>query len=260
MTDSTMTALSINLNKIALIRNSRDTEYPSVSHHAQQCIDAGADGITVHPRPDQRHIRVQDCFELAAMLTVEFNIEGNPFAPAMASSRSGVCDYPGFMDIVLDIKPAQCTLVPDGNTQLTSDHGFDLELDGERLAPLIERLQASGIRVSLFMDPVEKHIRLAGQLGADRIELYTGPYAEACDQGKGWQQALARFRGAAMIARDVGLGVNAGHDLNLHNLSPFAEAIPNLLEVSIGHAFTVDCIERGLRETVKAYQRCLGKA
>jgi pyridoxine 5-phosphate synthase len=259
VTDSTMTALSINLNKIALIRNSRDTEYPSVPSHAQQCIDAGADGITVHPRPDQRHIRVQDCFDLAKMLTVEFNIEGNPFAASKASNRNGVCDYPGFMDIVLDIRPAQCTLVPDGNAQLTSDHGFDLELDGERLAPLIERLQANGIRVSLFMDPVEKQIRLARQLGADRIELYTGPYAEACSKGQRGEQVLERFRGAAMIAHDVGLGVNAGHDLNLDNLSPFAEAIPRLLEVSIGHAFTVDCIERGLRETVKAYQRCLGK-
>ena len=125
-----MTDLSINLNKIALIRNSRDTAYPSVCDHASKCIAAGADGITVHPRPDQRHIRVQDCFDLAAMLTREFNIEGNPFAAAMASDRSGVSDYPGFLDIVLDIKPAQCTLVPDANAQLTSDHGFDLEVDG----------------------------------------------------------------------------------------------------------------------------------
>jgi pyridoxine 5-phosphate synthase len=254
-----MTDLSINLNKIALIRNSRDTAYPSVCDHASKCIAAGADGITVHPRPDQRHIRVQDCFDLAAMLTREFNIEGNPFAAAMASDRSGDSDYPGFLDIVLEIKPAQCTLVPDANAQLTSDHGFDLEVDGERLAPVVERLQANGIRVSLFMDPVEVQIRLAGELGADRIELYTGPYAEACAQGQGLKQ-LERFSEAALVAADVGLGVNAGHDLNLDNLAQFAAAVPNLLEVSIGHAFTVDCIELGLDQAVKAYQHCLAKA
>ncbi len=254
-----MTDLSINLNKIALIRNSRDTEYPSVTDHAKKCIDAGADGITVHPRPDQRHIRVQDCFDLAGMLTVEFNIEGNPFAPATPTNRSGVCDYPGFMDIVKDIRPAQCTLVPDANAQLTSDHGFDLRKDGERLAPLIEQLKSRSIRVSLFMDPDEEQIRLARQVGADRIELYTGPYADAFLARKNAHEVLDHFRRAALVAADVGLGVNAGHDLNLHNLPLFTEAVPGLLEVSIGHAFTVDCIERGLRETVKAYQRCLGK-
>jgi pyridoxine 5-phosphate synthase len=254
-----VTALSINLNKIALLRNSRDTEYPSVTQHARMCIAAGADGITVHPRPDQRHIRVQDCYQLATMLAVEFNIEGNPFAPAQASSRPGVGDYPGFMEIVLDIAPAQCTLVPDANAQLTSDHGFDLEADGDRLAPLIERLQARGIRVSLFMDPIATQIRLAGELGADRIELYTGPYAEAWGSPQ-QTQVLQQFIQAARVARDSGLGVNAGHDLNLHNLAAFAGAMPHLLEVSIGHAFTVDCIERGLHATVKAYQHCLGKA
>lgn len=253
------TALSINLNKIALIRNSRDTVYPSVTEHAQKCIDAGADGITVHPRPDQRHIRVQDCYDLAAMLTVEFNIEGNPFAPALPSDRPGVRDYPGFMDIVRDIRPAQCTLVPDAQSQLTSDHGFNLEQDGERLAPLVQEMQALGIRVSLFMDPNPQQIRLASQLGADRIELYTGPYAEAYQTPDG-ADTLQGFRIAAQVANEVGLGVNAGHDLNLHNLPLFADAVPGLLEVSIGHAFTVDCIERGLRETVRAYQRCLGKA
>jgi pyridoxine 5-phosphate synthase len=254
-----MIDLSINLNKIALIRNSRDTEYPSVTHHAQMCIDAGADGITVHPRPDQRHIRVQDCYDLAQMLSVEFNIEGNPFAPAMASDRAGILDYPGFMDIVLAIKPAQCTLVPDSNAQLTSDHGFNLDVDGERLAPLIAQLKAAGIRVSLFMDPDAHQIRLAKAVGADRIELYTGPYAHACRANQGVEASLAAFGQAAQVAADNGLGVNAGHDLNLHNLAQFAAGTPNLLEVSIGHAFTVDCIEMGLRNTVQAYQRCLGK-
>lgn len=255
-----MTALSINLNKIALIRNSRDTAYPSVTEHADKCVEAGADGITVHPRPDQRHIRVQDCFDLAGRLSVEFNIEGNPFAPATTSDRAGVCDYPGFMDIVQDIRPQQCTLVPDTNSQLTSDHGFDLRRDGDRLAPLIQQLKTRGIRVSLFMDPDEAQIHLAREVGAERIELYTGPYAEAFAGPKGAREAcLAQFCRAAEIAGDMGLGVNAGHDLNLHNLSLFAESMPNLLEVSIGHAFTVDCIERGLKETVRAYQRCLGK-
>ncbi len=253
-----MTDLSINLNKIALIRNSRDTAYPSVTRHAQMCVDAGADGITVHPRPDQRHIRVQDCYDLAGMLSVEFNIEGNPFAPPMTSDRPGVSDYPGFMEIVTEIAPAQCTLVPDGNAQLTSDHGFDLEKDGARLAPIIDRLHGKGIRVSLFMDPVEKQIRRARELGADRIELYTGPYAVAHAQGN-WSSVLTRYRDAAQFADNIGLGVNAGHDLNLDNLSLFAGALPRLREVSIGHAFTVDCIERGLVSTVKAYQSCLGK-
>jgi pyridoxine 5-phosphate synthase len=253
-----MTDLSINLNKVALLRNSRDSGYPSVTRHAQMCIDAGVDGITVHPRPDQRHIRVQDCYDLAAMLSVEFNIEGNPFAPPMASARTGVTDYPGFMAIVTAIVPAQCTLVPDSNAQLTSDHGFDLEKDAERLGPIIEQLVGSGIRVSLFMDPVEHQIRRARELGADRIELYTGPYAAAHELGN-QEDILGRYRDAARFADSIGLGVNAGHDLNLDNLAEFAGAIPALREVSIGHAFTVDCIERGLADTVKAYQACLGK-
>jgi pyridoxine 5-phosphate synthase len=254
-----MTALSINLNKIALIRNSRATEYPSVTRHAQMCVDAGADGITVHPRPDQRHIRVQDCYDLANMLQVELNIEGNPFAPPMASNRPGVLDYPGFLAIVLALAPAQCTLVPDGNQQLTSDHGFDLEKDGERLAPIIQQLVAQGIRVSLFMDPDEHQIRLAQKLGADRIELYTGPYAESQLTGENAAQTLARYSQAARLASSIGLGVNAGHDLNLDNLEQFADALPSLQEVSIGHAFVVDCIERGLANTVAAYQQRLGK-
>ncbi len=163
------TALSVNLNKIALIRNSRDTTNPSVTEHAQICIDAGADGITVHPRPDQRHIRASDCYQLADMLSVEFNIEGNPFAPAMASGRQGISDYPGFMPLVRAIKPEQCTLVPDSNQQLTSDHGFDLRRDGDRIAPIIDELQGLGIRVSLFMDPDPAQFNLAKEVGTVRI-------------------------------------------------------------------------------------------
>lgn len=254
----TQTALSINLNKIALIRNSRDTDYPDISDHAQRCIDAGADGITVHPRPDQRHIRASDCYQLADMLKLEFNIEGNPFAPAMKSDREHVSDYPGFMSIVRDIKPAQCTLVPDNNEQLTSDHGFDLRQSADSLAPIIEELKALGIRVSLFMDPDPEQLKLAKQVGADRIELYTGPYAEAFATNENLEAVFQRFYHGAEIAADLGLGLNAGHDLNLHNLSKFA-TVPKLLEVSIGHALTVDAIELGLTQAVRAYQRCLGK-
>lgn len=252
------TDLSINLNKIALIRNSRDTEYPSVCHHADRCIAFGADGITVHPRPDQRHIRADDCFDLAKILSVEFNIEGNPFAPPMKSDRKGVSDYPGFMELVRKIKPAQCTLVPDNNQQLTSDHGFDLRESGDQVAPIIEELQALGIRVSLFMDPDPEQIKLAKQVGTNRIELYTGPYAEAMDTGKNIDSVFQQFYHAAELAADIGLGLNAGHDLNLNNLEKFA-TLPQLLEVSIGHAMTVDAIELGLEKTIKAYQKCLGK-
>jgi pyridoxine 5-phosphate synthase len=223
------TALSINLNKIALIRNSRDTDFPRVTTHAQMCIDAGADGITVHPRPDQRHIRFDDCVDLAGMLTVEFNIEGNPFAPAMRSARQGVSDYPGFIAIAEQLRPAQCT-----------------------------QLQSWGIRVSLFMDPDPKQIELAKQIGADRIELYTGPYAHAFATGENIDAVFMHFYRAAEKAAELGLGLNAGHDLNLHNLARFA-TVPKLLEVSIGHAFTVDAIELGLANAVRAYQRCLGK-
>lgn len=252
------TALSINLNKIALIRNSRDTDYPSVTEHAQRCLDAGADGITVHPRPDQRHIRASDCYELAGMLEHELNIEGNPFAAAMKSNRKHVSDYPGFMAIVRDIKPSQCTLVPDNNQQLTSDHGFDLRSSADALAPIIAELKTLGVRVSLFMDPDPEQLKLAKQVGADRIELYTGPYAKVFADNEQLPAVFQRFYQAAEVAADLQLGLNAGHDLNLHNLAKFA-TVPQLLEVSIGHAFTVDAIEMGLARAVAAYQACLHK-
>jgi pyridoxine 5-phosphate synthase len=253
-----MIALSVNLNKIALIRNSRDSAIPDVPQHARMCIAAGADGITVHPRPDQRHIRAQDCFDLAAMVDVEFNIEGNPMAGPRRSERAGVGDYPGFMALVREIRPAQCTLVPDAEHQLTSDHGFDLRRDGDRVAPLVEELQGLGIRTSLFIDPDPGQIRLAAQLGTDRIELYTERYARAFATGEALEATFRRFVEAAEVAAAEGLGLNAGHDLDLHNLPRFA-AVPGLLEVSIGHALVVDAIRMGLAAAVAAYQRALGK-
>lgn len=255
MTEQT-TALSVNLNKIALIRNSRETEYPSVVDHAHMCIEAGADGITVHPRPDQRHIRVSDCYALASAIDVELNIEGNPLAPAMKSQRPGVSDYPGFLQLVRDIVPAQCTLVPDSDAQLTSDHGFDLTQSADQLAPIIAELQSLGIRVSLFMDPDLKQIELAQQIGTDRIELYTGPYAAAYEKNQNLDTVFQQFYRAAEKATELGLGLNAGHDLNLHNLKRFA-TIPNLQEVSIGHFLTVDAIRMGLANAIKAYLECL---
>lgn len=245
------TALSININKIALIRNSREGNFPDLIEHAQACINHGADGITVHPRPDQRHIRASDIPALAELVAplpqVEFNVEGNPFAPALGS-------YPGFMELVAASKPDQCTLVPDSDAQLTSDHGFDLVESGKRLQPIIAKLKDQGMRVSLFMDPDIAQIELAASLGADRIELYTGPFAHAFKQQSPDLLALAdRFGKAAQAATQLGLGVNAGHDLNLHNLGLFKENVSSLLEVSIGHAFVVDCIALGLPAAMAAY-------
>lgn len=256
-----MTILSVNLNKVALIRNSRDTDSPKLAEFARLSIEHGAKGITVHPRPDQRHIRAQDCAPLselvAAFPEVEFNIEGNPFAPAMASGRDDVADYPGFMELVLQLKPEQATLVPDGDEQLTSDHGFDLRKDSERLKPIVEQLQQAGIRVSLFMDPDAEQIRLAKQLGVERIELYTGPFAHAwAEGGKNAESVYQDYYAAAQAAQELGLGLNAGHDLDLHNLAKFSQ-VPALLEVSIGHELTLDALRMGWPEAIKAYLRCL---
>ena len=253
-----MIALSVNLNKVALIRNSRDTTNPDIPLHAKMCIDAGADGITVHPRPDQRHIRAQDCFDLAESINVEFNIEGNPFTGPRASDRAGVGDYPGFMELVRQIRPTQCTLVPDGDGQLTSDHGFDLKRDGDTVAPLVDELKSLGIRTSLFMDPDPEQIKLAAQTGTDRIELYTEAYARTCTTGGDVDAVFAQFVRAAETAAQEGLGLNAGHDLDLQNLPRFA-TVPGLLEVSIGHALLVDAIRLGLAPTIAAYQQALGK-
>lgn len=247
-----MTALSINLNKIALIRNSREGNYPNILDFANICIDCGVDGITVHPRPDQRHIRPSDVRQLAQLVApldeVEFNIEGNPFAEPYG-------DYPGLIALVEETMPEQCTLVPDSDSQLTSDHGFDLKTQGEQLVPIIHKLKSMGVRVSLFMDPDLEQIKLASEIGADRIELYTGPFAGAWGTDK-LEEIFTLHLKAAELASSVGLGVNAGHDLNLENLEKFA-SIPDLLEVSIGHAFTVDSLRMGIVPTLRAYQALL---
>lgn len=245
-------ALSVNLNKIALIRNSRPGNYPDVVAHGKICLDAGAAGLTVHPRPDQRHIRPQDVYDLSRLVKSypgrEFNIEGNPFAPELGS-------YPGLMPLVQHTQPQQCTLVPDSQKQLTSDHGFDLEQDGERLQPIIEQLRKLGVRVSLFMDPDLKQIKLAKAVGADRIELYTGPFAEAYATNKSRAHTLYdTYAEAALLAQQLGLGINAGHDLNLHNMRVFNQ-LPGLAEVSIGHALTVDALAMGLPVAVTEYLR-----
>ncbi len=249
MNPSNNTALSVNLNKIALIRNSRPGNYPSVVKHGETCIQSGADGLTVHPRPDQRHIRPQDVYELSELIKshagIEFNIEGNPYAESRGN-------FPGFIKLVCDVRPHQCTLVPDSNDQLTSDHGFNLKVAGEKLRPLIRELQDLGIRVSLFMDPDVEQISLAKEIGADRIELYTGPYAEAYkQQNERFHTLFKTYIDAAVHAQQIGIGLNAGHDLNLENLAQFRQA-PGLLEVSIGHALIVDAIAMGLPATVQA--------
>ncbi|MDP7638649.1 MAG: pyridoxine 5'-phosphate synthase [Candidatus Hydrogenedentes bacterium] len=234
-----MTKLSVNLNKVALLRNARDVGYPSVSKAAATCIRAGCHGITVHPRPDERHIRRSDAHELVPIVAdVEFNIEGNPF--------------PEFMELVREAKPTQCTLVPDDPDQNTSDHGWDLTTESGRVGPLVEELNGLGIRVSLFLDPVEEQVRLAGQLGADRIELYTEPYASAFAAGN-YAETLAQYTRAAELAAGLGLGTNAGHDLTLDNLGPFLRTVPRVAEVSIGHALISDALDMGLDSAVRAY-------
>ena len=239
-----MTKLSVNLNKIALLRNQRDIGIPSVIDSAKIIIDAGAYGITVHPRPDERHIKYPDVYELAEMLSVEFNIEGNPFTGR-------------YMQLVAEVKPDQATLVPDDPGANTSDHGWDLSKDKGRLIPVIKQLKSSGIRVSLFMDPDVTGIETAAQIGADRVELYTEPYARAFQTNQNLEQILAGYVTAAQAARDLGLGLNAGHDLNLKNLPKFRADVPGLLEVSIGHALIADALEMGLYNTVKEYLKLL---
>lgn len=239
-----MTNLSVNLNKVAVLRNTRNIGIPSVIDAANTCTRAGAYGITVHPRPDQRHIRFSDVYELAEMLTVEFNIEGNPIPP--------------FMEMIRQVKPAQCTLVPDQPGAFTSDQGWDLAKDGERLRPIIRELKELGARVSLFMDPDIEQIQRAKELGSDRIELYTEPYATAFRSGN-VETVFQQYALAARKAQEIGLGVNAGHDLNLQNLSKFC-SIPGILEVSIGHALIADALEMGLSTAVKEYLKVLSQA
>jgi pyridoxine 5-phosphate synthase len=247
-----MAALSVNVNKIAVLRNSRGGDEPDVVRAARTCLAAGAHGITVHPRPDQRHIRTEDVRALAELTLeheVEFNLEGNPFAPA----REG---YPGFLALCEKVRPAQATLVPDGDGQLTSDHGFDFDRDAERLRPLIAELKSLGCRVSLFVDAGGTGLPLAREIGADRIEIYTGPFAQAQASGDA-RSALSACIETASEAQALGLGVNAGHDLSQANLPEFLEAVPQLLEVSIGHALISEALYVGLQRTVHNYLQIL---
>lgn len=240
-----MTKLSVNLNKVALLRNTRAIGIPSVTKAARICLDAGAHGLTLHPRPDERHARPADVYELADIVRatpgIEFNVEGNPF--------------PKFMEIVRKVKPTQCTLVPDSPEAFTSDHGWELAENGARLKPIIEELKGLGIRVSLFLDADCEQVERARETGADRIELYTEPYAAAFHEGN-LEAVLEKFALAARRAHEVGLGVNAGHDLNLENLGRFC-SIPNIAEVSIGHALISDALELGLFNAVQAYLKVL---
>ena len=243
------TALSVNINKVALVRNTRHLGIPSVTRAAALCLDAGANGITVHPRPDQRHIRPGDVEDLHTLMRVwpqaEFNIEGNPFH--------------NLMDIVTRLKPHQCTLVPDTEGQFTSDQGWNLPADAERLRPVIAQAKAAGVRVSLFMDPLPEAMAQAKAIGADRVELYTETYASAWNTPR-QAEVLRQFADAARAAQAAGLEVNAGHDLSRDNLADFLRGVPGVREVSIGHALIADALELGYDATVKAYLAEIAKA
>lgn len=245
-----MTRLSVNLNKVALLRNSRSLGIPNVTRAARIALEAGAHGITVHPRSDARHIRSADVHELAQLLkfspAAEFNIEGNPFEPPL-------------LDLARAVRPQQCTLVPDTPGAFTSDHGWDLSRDGGRLQPMVAELKKLGIRVSLFMDPLPEMMVVAAATGAQRVELYTEPYARAFATANE-STMVERYAAAARSAQAAGLGVNAGHDLNRDNLPRFLAAVPGVAEVSIGHALIADALEWGLAATVRDYLRVMGEA
>ncbi len=240
------TALSVNVNKVALLRNTRHLDIPSVVRAAELCLQAGAQGITVHPRPDGRHIRAPDVFALAALLKEwpgrEYNIEGNPSH--------------NLMEFIRQVRPHQATFVPDSEDQFTSDHGWNFPQDAVRLAPMIAECRQLGVRVSLFMDPLPEQMALAQAAGADRVELYTEPFAAAWGTAAQADQ-LESYRAAAQAALDAGLGVNAGHDLNRDNLAAFVRTVPGVLEVSIGHALIADALEMGYAATVRAYLDCI---
>ncbi len=236
-----MTRLSVNINKVATLRNSRGGKLPDVELFAQDCERFGAQGITVHPRPDERHIRREDVYELKRLVKTEFNIEGNPTEE--------------FLALVADIRPTQVTLVPDDPNQLTSNHGWDVAKHLNELKGIVNQLHASRIRVSIFVDPDPLMVEYAKTTGADRIELYTGPYAEIYEQDP--QRAIDKYRPAAEKAHELGLGMNAGHDLNLLNLRAFVAAFPWTAEVSIGHALIADALYMGIERTINEYRKQL---
>ncbi|UHQ20425.1 pyridoxine 5'-phosphate synthase [Lysobacter sp. KIS68-7] len=249
------TALSVNVNKIAVLRNSRGGAEPDVVQAAATCLDAGAHGITVHPRPDARHIRAEDVYALAVLTQsrgVEFNLEGNPFAPPRAG-------YPGFAALCAQARPAQATLVPDSDGQITSDHGFDFSGDLGMLRDRIAELRALGCRVSLFVDAGCPDVERAAEVGAQRIELYTGPFAAAFAQGDA-AAAMALCAETARRAQAVGLDVNAGHDLSEANLGTFLHGVPRVLEVSIGHGLIGEALYRGIDATVRRYLEVIAHA
>lgn len=236
-----MINLSVNVNKIATLRNARGGNVPDVLRVAMDCERFGANGITVHPRPDERHIRRSDVFALRPLVRTEFNIEGYPSEQ--------------FLDLVLAVRPTQVTLVPDAPDALTSSAGWEIEPNMEFLTGVVDRMKEAGIRTSLFVGTDVDNIRAAARTGADRVELYTGPFAEEFDADP--ERAVAPFAAAAAAAHSVGLGLNAGHDLSLHNLEFFQQHVPYLMEVSIGHALISDALYLGLEATIKAYKDCL---
>lgn len=236
-----MTNLSVNINKVATLRNARGGNLPNVEQVAIDCEQYGADGITVHPRPDERHIRYSDVYQLRPLVKTEFNIEGYPSE--------------AFLDLVLKVKPAQVTLVPDGPNVLTSSAGWDVEPNLEFLTGVVERLKEAGIRTSIFVGTDVNNIKMAARTGTDRVELYTGPYAEEFEENP--EAAVAPYVVAADAAHREGLGVNAGHDLNLKNLKYFRDNVKYLNEVSIGHSLIADALYMGLEATIKAYKECL---
>ena len=238
-----MTRLSVNINKIATLRNSRGADNPNLVQVAKDCERFGAEGITVHPRPDERHIRYQDVYDLTKIVATEFNIEGNPKEDK-------------FVKLGLENKPHQVTLVPDALNQLTSDHGWDTIKEQEYLKEIIAKFKNAGIRVSIFVDPIEEMVRAAATTGTDRIELYTEAYAREFAAGNK-EKAVAPYVQAANIAKELGLGINAGHDLDRFNLAFLAKSIPAMDEVSIGHALIADALYLGLENTIQLYKRAL---
>lgn len=245
-----MTKLSVNVNKVATLRNTRFSGIPSVLRAARLCLEAGAHGITVHPRPDERHVRPSDVLDLATLLedypAAEYNIEGNPFEGR-------------YMDLVRQARPAQCTLVPDDPSAFTSNQGWDVEQHAARLAPIIATLKDLGCRVSLFLDADAGRVPLAAAVKADRIELYTEPYATAFGEGRG-VEGVVPFALAAKVAAEHGLGVNAGHDLSRENLPLFLTKVQGVLEVSIGHALIADALEMGYAATVREFLAAMASA